>query len=55
MADQEKMSLPWNDGKLNAIVADYFAMLESELRGLPTSSWRVQVQGRIRSRQATTT
>lgn len=35
MADQDKIGKPWDDGELNAIVADYFAMLEADLRGKP--------------------
>ena len=33
MADQELIGKPWMDDELDAIVADYFAMLNSELRG----------------------
>ncbi|MEQ8695789.1 MAG: DUF3883 domain-containing protein, partial [Bauldia litoralis] len=35
MADQEKTGTPWRDDELDAIVADYFAMRESELSGQP--------------------
>lgn len=31
MADQEKTRAPWSDNELDAIVADYFAMLDAEL------------------------
>lgn len=33
MADQEKIGKPWDDDELDAIVADYFAMLRNELAG----------------------
>jgi hypothetical protein len=33
MADQKKIGRPWDDGELDAIVADYFAMLDAELHG----------------------
>jgi alpha-D-ribose 1-methylphosphonate 5-triphosphate synthase subunit PhnG len=33
MADQEKLGTPWGDDELDAIIADYFAMLDSELSG----------------------
>lgn len=35
MADQEKIGRPWNDDELDAIIADYFAMLGAELAGQP--------------------
>jgi hypothetical protein len=35
MADDEKIGKPWSDEELDAIVADYFAMLTSELSGQP--------------------
>jgi hypothetical protein len=31
MADPEKIGKPWSDDELDAIVADYFAMLDAEL------------------------
>lgn len=31
MADQDRIGRPWNDDELDAIVADYFAMLDAEL------------------------
>jgi Domain of unknown function (DUF3883) len=33
MADQEKMGTPWRDDELDAIIADYFSMLDAELSG----------------------
>lgn len=33
MADEEKIGRPWDDAELDAIVADYFAMLGAELAG----------------------
>ncbi|MBX3429967.1 MAG: DUF3883 domain-containing protein [Hyphomonadaceae bacterium] len=33
MADEDKIGQPWNDNELDAIVADYFAMLTAELSG----------------------
>lgn len=35
MADQEKIGKPWRDDELDAIVADYFVMLSSDLSGRP--------------------
>jgi len=35
MADEEKLGRPWADAELDAIVADYFAMLKAELSGQP--------------------
>lgn len=35
MADDEKIGRPWDDAELDAIVADYFAMLKAELSGQP--------------------
>lgn len=35
MADEAKIGKPWQDDELDAIVADYFAMLESDLTGRP--------------------
>jgi Domain of unknown function (DUF3883) len=35
MADEEKIGKPWNDDELDAIVADYFSMLKSELSRQP--------------------
>ncbi len=35
MADQEKIGKAWHDGELDAIVADYFAMLAADLSGRP--------------------
>jgi len=35
MADEEKLGRPWDDAELDAIVADYFAMLKAELSGRP--------------------
>jgi hypothetical protein len=35
MADEEKIGRPWNDDELDAIVADYFSMLRSELSRQP--------------------
>lgn len=35
MADEEKIGRPWDDAELDAIVADYFAMLTAELGGRP--------------------
>ncbi|MGO9004711.1 MAG: DUF3883 domain-containing protein [Beijerinckiaceae bacterium] len=33
MADEEKIGKPWHDDELDAIIADYFSMLEAELSG----------------------
>ena len=33
MADEKKIGTPWRDHELDAIVADYFEMLEAELSG----------------------
>lgn len=33
MADQSKLGTPWRDDELDAIVADYFAMLDAEFAG----------------------
>ncbi len=35
MADQEKVGTPWSDDELDAIIADYFAMLHAELLRQP--------------------
>src|SRR5437773_2711715 len=35
MADQAKIGTDWQNDELDAIVADYFAMLESDLHGRP--------------------
>ncbi len=35
MADEAKIGTPWRDNELDAIVADYFAMLEADLSGRP--------------------
>jgi hypothetical protein len=35
MADETKFGTHWQDEELDAIVADYFAMLESDLAGQP--------------------
>lgn len=35
MADDDKIGRPWDDAELDAIVADYFVMLEAELAGRP--------------------
>jgi Domain of unknown function (DUF3883) len=35
MADEAKVGTPWRDDELDAIVADYFAMLELDLSGQP--------------------
>lgn len=35
MADEKKIGTPWKDDELDAIVADYFEMLEAELSGRP--------------------
>jgi hypothetical protein len=35
LADQEKIGTPWSDDELDAIIADYFAMLGAELAGKP--------------------
>src|SRR5580698_10424166 len=36
MADDEKIGKPWGDDELDAIIADYFAMLEADLSGRPS-------------------
>jgi hypothetical protein len=33
--DQNKIGTPWSDDELDAIIADYFAMLDAELTGRP--------------------
>jgi len=33
MAEREKIGKPWRDDELDAIVADYFAMLAADLSG----------------------
>jgi hypothetical protein len=35
MADEERIGTPWHGDGLNAIIADYFTMLEAELAGRP--------------------
>jgi Domain of unknown function (DUF3883) len=35
MADDEKIGKPWKDDELDAIIADYFAMLAADLAGQP--------------------
>ena len=35
MADDEKIGKPWRDEELDAIIADYFAMLTADLAGKP--------------------
>ena len=35
MADEEKIGKPWQDDELDAIIADYFFMLEAELSARP--------------------
>jgi hypothetical protein len=35
MADDAKIGKPWDDDELDTIVADYFAMLDADLQGLP--------------------
>ncbi len=35
MADDEKIGKPWRDDELDAIIADYFAMLSAEIAGEP--------------------
>jgi len=35
MADEEKVGKPWRDDELDAIIADYFAMLAADLAGRP--------------------
>lgn len=35
MADEAKLGTPWRDDELDAIVADYFDMLEADLSGRP--------------------
>lgn len=35
MADEAKIGTPWQDDELDAIVADYFEMLEADLSGRP--------------------
>ena len=37
MADEAKLGTPWRPAELDEIVADYFAMLSSELSGQPYS------------------
>src|SRR5690606_14872206 len=35
LADQQKIGTPWSDDELDAIVADYFSMLDAELSRRP--------------------
>jgi hypothetical protein len=35
MIDETKIGTPWHDDELDAIVADYFNMLDAELSGCP--------------------
>ncbi|MEO6815960.1 MAG: DUF3883 domain-containing protein [Edaphobacter sp.] len=35
MAEDKKYGTPWQDGELDAIIADYFAMLSADLAGQP--------------------
>src|ERR1700731_811745 len=35
MADESKIGTDWQDDELDAIIADYFAMLEADLSGRP--------------------
>ena len=35
MADEAKIGTPWRDDELDAIVADYFAMLDADLSRRP--------------------
>ncbi len=35
MADDSKIGTPWRDDELDAIIADYFAMLAADIAGLP--------------------
>src|SRR5450756_1988112 len=35
MADEKKIGTDWQNDELDAIVADYFAMLEADIAGLP--------------------
>ncbi len=35
MADDLKIGTPWQDDELDAIVTDYFSMLDAELSGHP--------------------
>jgi hypothetical protein len=35
LADQEKLGRPWSDDEIDAIIADYFAMLGNEIAGRP--------------------
>src|SRR5262249_23934687 len=35
LADQDKIGTPWRDDELDAIIADYFAMLDAELAKRP--------------------
>jgi len=35
MADEKKVGTPWRDDELDAIIADYFAMLTADLAGQP--------------------
>ena len=40
MADQEKIGRPWSDDELDAIIADYFTMLDAELSRRPYVKFR---------------
>ncbi len=33
ISDEEKIGKPWRDDELDAIIADYFSMLDDELSG----------------------
>jgi hypothetical protein len=35
MADEQKIGKAWQDDELDAIIADYFAMLSEDLSGRP--------------------
>ena len=52
MADEAKIGTHWQDDELDAIVADYFAMLDAELIGWPAS--RVRAARQVSSRAAST-
>jgi hypothetical protein len=40
VADQEKIGRPWSDDELDAIIADYFTMLDAELSRRPYVKFR---------------
>jgi hypothetical protein len=46
MADDEEIGKPWRDDELDAIIADYFAMLADDLAGRPYENTDMDETGR---------